>query len=108
MEKVISIKEALEICDDDEEFFREMVGIMRDDLLICLDLLAQAFTNNDPTQTREVAHRVKGQAANMAAKDLWKKSKKVEDAAKLGFCTKMEYLCLILTIKEFLRCTREA
>mgnify|MGYP005643231301 CR=1 FL=1 len=49
----------------------------------------------------------KRQAANMAAKDLIGKSKKVEDAAKLGFCTKMEYLRLILSIKEFVRCTRD-
>lgn len=108
MEKVISMGEAMEICGDDEEFFEELVQLMREDLVECADLLANAYNTNDPIKTREVAHRVKGQAANMAAKDLWQKSKKVEDAAKNGFCTKNEYLRLILSIKEFQRCTRDA
>lgn len=108
MNGVICITEAMEICDNDEEFFQEMVELMREDLASCLNLLARAFQGNDATQTREVAHRVKGQAANMAAKDLWEKSKKVEDAAKLGFCTRTEYLHLVLSIKEFVRCTRNA
>lgn len=106
MDKVISIEEAMEICDNDEEFMKEMIGLMREDVDVCSQLLPKAFTGNDPIQTREVAHRIKGQAANMAAKDLWKKSKKVEDAAKAGMCTRSEYLLLILSIKEFLRCTR--
>lgn len=107
MEKVISIKEAMEICDNDQDFFQELLGIMREDVEECLDLLSKAFVDNDPQHTREIAHRVKGQAANMAAKDLWEKSKKVEDAAKIGFCTRNEYLYLILSMKEFLRCTRD-
>ena len=103
----MSVKEALEMCDDDEEFMKEMVVLMRDDIVSCENFLAQAFMENDPTRTREVSHRVKGQAANMAAKELWEKSSKVEDAAKLGFCTKTEYLQLILSMKEFVRCTRK-
>ena len=106
MEEVISIKEALEICDNDVEFFEELLGIMREDVEKCLNLLPKAFIDNDPQKTREISHRIKGQAANMAAKDLWEKSKKVEDAAKLGFCTRTEYLCLILCMKKFIRYTR--
>lgn len=108
MEKVVCVDEAIEICGDDEEFFKELIQLMREDLVDCADSLANAYNTNDPLKTREVAHRVKGQAANMAAKDLWQKSKKVEDAAKNGFCTKNEYLLLTLSIKEFLRCTRDA
>lgn len=107
MEKVISVHEAMKICDDDKEFFKELVGLMREDLKECLDILPQALSNNDSKQMREVAHRIKGQAANMAANDLCKKSKTVEDSSKLGFCTKNEYLQLVLSIKEFLRCTRD-
>lgn len=107
MEKVIVVKEAMEICDNDEEFLKEMVVLVREDLECCLELLPKAFSRNDPTQTREVAHRIKGQAANLAAKDLREKSGKVEDAAKAGTCTKTEYLQLILSIKEFIRCTRD-
>lgn len=107
MESVLCVKEEMEICDNDEEFMKEMVGLMRDDVVACMDLLANAFNGNNPTQTADVAHRVKGQAANMAAKDLFAKSKKVEDAAKVGFCTKTEYLHLILSMKEFMRCTRD-
>lgn len=108
MENVIVVKEAMEICDNDEEFLKEMVVLVREDLeSSCLNLLAKAFTDNNPVQTREVAHRIKGQAANLAAKDLREKSGKVEDAAKAGTCTKTEYLQLILSIKEFIRCTRD-
>ena len=99
--------EAVQICDGDEEFFKELIGLMHEDLRECLDVLPQALGNNDSKQMREVAHRIKGQAANMAAKDLWKKSKTVEDSSKLGFCTRNEYLQLVLSIKEFLRCTRD-
>ena len=107
MENVLCTKETLAMCDNDEEFMKEMVALMRDDVVECLSLLAEAFDNNNPSQTREVAHRVKGQAANMGAKDLMVKSKKVEDAAKTGFCTKTEYLSLVLSMKEFVRCTKE-
>ncbi|CAM9094810.1 unnamed protein product [Ectocarpus sp. 12 AP-2014] len=107
MERVISIKEAAELCDNDDEFLKELIGLMREDLKCCLELLPKAFADNNPVQTKEVAHRIKGQAANLAAKDLFEKSRKVEDAAKTGMCTKSEYLLLILSIQEFLRCTRE-
>ncbi|AAK14531.1 unnamed protein product [Ectocarpus sp. 4 AP-2014] len=107
MEKVLCVKGALEMCDNDEEFLKEMVGLMRDDIMKCLSLLAEAFDDNDSSRTREVAHRVKGQAAMLAAKDLLLQSKKVEDAAKIGFCTKTEYLSLVLNMKEFVRCTKD-
>lgn len=107
METVICIKEATELCDDDEEFMKEMVRVMRGDIISCENLLAKAFMENNPVQVREVAHRVKGQAAMLAAKDLREKSKTVEDAAKVVACTKMEYLLLMLSMKDFVRCTRD-
>lgn len=107
MEKVLCVEEAVEMCDNDRPFMEEMVGLMRDDVVLCIDLLAKAFADNSPTRTREVAHRVKGQAATMAAKDLWEKGKKVEDAATIGFCTRTEYLNLMLSMKEFVRCTKD-
>lgn len=107
MENVLCVKEAAEMCDNDEEFMKEMVGVMRDDIAECLSLLADAFDDNNSNQTMAVAHRVRGQAANMAAKDLMLRSKTVEDAAKIGFCTKTEYLNLILSMKQFVRCTKD-
>ncbi len=107
MERVISLNEAKQICDNDEEFLNEMITLMRQDMFRCLTLLAKAFNAGDTTQMRQVAHRIKGQSASLAATKLWRTSKNAEDAAKLGFCTKMEYLCLILSVKEFIRCTRE-
>ncbi|CBN80413.1 Hpt domain protein, EsV-1-113 [Ectocarpus siliculosus] len=107
MENVLCIQETVAMCDNDEIFMKEMVVLMRNDIVECLSLLAEAFNNNNPARTREVAHRVKGQAASMAAKDLMLHSKKVEDAAKIGFCTKTEYLSLVLSMKEFVRCTRD-
>lgn len=107
MQNVICIKEAMETCDNDDEFMRQMVAVMRDDMVSCENLLAKAFMDNNPVTTREVAHRVKGQAASLAAKALTETSTKVENAAKAGFCTKTEYLLLMLSMKEFVRCTRD-
>jgi HPt (histidine-containing phosphotransfer) domain-containing protein len=106
MENVISLNACLEMCDNDKEFMEEMIDLMRDDVKVCLNLLAKAFTDHDRTELRNVSHRIKGQAANMAAEELCEMAKKVEDAAKNGFCTKIEYLMLILSAKNFLRCTR--
>jgi len=106
IEDVISVTECMNMCDNDEEFMRELLDVMRDDLLECLDLLANAFADSDREQMRNVAHRIKGQSANMAAKPLHEIAKKVEDAAKTGNVTKTEYLCLIQTIKEFHECTK--
>jgi len=105
MEKVITIPEAMTMCDNDQEFMNEIVALMREDIAECSNLLANAYSTNDPHAMREVAHRVKGQAANMAAKDLLDKSRRVEDASKGRCLTKTEYLQLMSTIQEFLRCT---
>ena len=105
IQEVISVSECMKMCDNDEEFMNELVAIMRDDLLECLDLLANAFADKDREQMRELAHRVKGQAANLAAKPLFEIAKKVENAAKTGNVTKNEYLFFIQKIKEFNRCT---
>lgn len=102
MENVISVAAAMEMCDDDEDFLKEMIEIMRDDIFACEDL----FRQKDTTHIKEVSHRVKGQAACLGAKDLWEKSKKLEDAAKDICVTRTEYLQLMLSMKEFVRCTR--
>lgn len=107
MEKVICIEEATELCDGDEEFMKEMVRVMREDIISCQNLLAKAYMENNTVQVREVAHRVKGQAAMLAAEDLREKSKTVEDAAKVVACTKTEYLLLMLSMKKFVQCTQD-
>ena len=55
---------------------------------------------------RNVAHRVKGEAATIAAKSLKEAAKRVEDSANEGYITKLEYLGLILSIQEFIKHTR--
>ncbi|CAN0330627.1 unnamed protein product [Ectocarpus sp. 12 AP-2014] len=100
MENVICVAEAMERCGNDEQFMIEMVGIMRDDLLKCLNLLADAYNGLDTNKTiRDVSHRVKGQAANMAAKPLWDQSRKLETAPKANCVTRSDYIGLILRIK---------
>ncbi|CAM9204439.1 unnamed protein product [Pylaiella littoralis] len=105
MDKVISIPEAMAMCDNDDDFFEELVEVMREDVLECSTLVASAYANNDPDALRQVAHRVKGQAASMAAKALRDASRKVEDASKNGSCTKTEYLQLMSAAQDFLRHT---
>jgi len=105
MEKVICIKEAMDICCNDKEFFNEMVILLREDLNICLQLLEKAYDKQDHGELESISHRIKGQADNMASKDLSEKSKKVNYTAKLCLFDKAEYLELVSSINNFLRYT---
>lgn len=102
MENVISIEESLEMFGGDTEFMNEIIAIMREDIIKCLSILTKAYSENDTSGVRDVSHRIKGQAASIVAKPLFKISKTVENSGKAGYITKLEYLQLILALKDFI------
>lgn len=107
MENVISIKECMERFDSDAEFMNEMIVLMREDVIECSHVVSKAYGENDTVGLRNVAHRIKGQAATISANPLMKASKRVEDSANAGFVTKLEYLGLVMRIQEFIRNTKD-
>lgn len=106
MEKVISVKECMEMCDSDVEFMKEMIVLTREDMIECSHIVSNAYNNNDTIGLRNVAHRIKGVASTISAKALTETAKRVEDSANEGYVTKLEYLGLILSIQEFIKHTR--
>lgn len=102
MKEVMNITKAIEQCDNDEEFMREMVELFREDLQECIDLLDKAFHENDLTQLKELSHRIKGQAATLAAEDLLKISRSIEHASSCGDVRKDDYVKLVDAINVFL------
>ena len=106
MENVISIKKCVDMFDSDVEFMTEIIVLMRQDMVECLTIVSSAYNDNDTKGLQNVAHRIKGQAATIAADPLMKISKTVEDSARTGYTTRMEYLTLILRIKDFIKNTK--
>ena len=98
MENIFCVKKAIEQCDNDEEFMHEMVGLFRDDLQECIELLTSAFKENNFKELKELSHRIKGQAATLAANDLFEKSKSLEQEV----FSETKYNDLMKSIKEFL------
>ena len=102
MECVLVVTEAMERCGNDEEFLMEMISLFRDDLLECTHLLGVAYRNKKSIQLREISHRIKGQAAMLAATDLCEKAEVVEHASKTCTLVEHEYKQLLVSIDEFL------
>ena len=106
MEKVISVEECMEMCGYDVEFMKEIIALTREDMIECSHIVSNTYTCNDMIGLKNVAHRIKGEASMIAAKSLTESAKNVEYSSNEGFITKLEYLCLILNIKEFIKHTR--
>ena len=102
MECVLVVTEAIERCDNDEEFLMEMVSLFRDDLVECKPLLAVAYQDRNLGTLQEISHRIKGQASMLAAKDLYKKAQVVEHASKTCTLVEHEFNQLKTSIDEFL------
>ena len=99
MEKVISVKECMEMCDSDVEFMKEMIVLTREDLIECSHIVSNAYNCNDTMGLRNVAHRVKGEAATIAAKSLTEAAKRVEDSANDPVPANIELLKPLLSNK---------
>ena len=107
MENVISVKECMEMFDSDVEFMKEMIVLMREDMVECSAIVSKTYNDNDTMGLKNMAHRIKGQAAMVSANSLRDAAKKVENSANAGGVTTLEYLGLVLKIKEFIRNTRD-
>jgi len=81
----------------------ERMYISSDDSLVCLK---QAFTSKNFKELKNISHKIKGEAANMMARNLREKSESVETNSNKGSCSETEYNTLVSSIEEFLRCTR--
>lgn len=106
MDDVICTKTFLSTFGEDDRFMKEMIIYMRADMNECSDLLASAHREKNSDAVRKIAHRVKGQAANIFAKKLHFVSSKLEDASTQMCYTRNEYLMLVLAINHFVRCTK--
>lgn len=93
--------------DSDVEFMNEMIVLMREDMIECSRILSKAYEEHDRVGLKNVAHRIKGQAAQMVATPLLKEASRVEDSSREGFVTKLEYLSLVLRLQEFIKHARK-
>jgi len=69
---------------DDLDAIREVVDVYRQTLPADTDELLAAVERGDLGQAAQLAHRVKGGAANLGAERLWELSAEVEQAAREG------------------------
>jgi len=106
IESVICIRDLLELCGSDQDFVKEIIGLTREELREDLVCLKQAFTSKNFKELKNISHKIKGEAANMMARNLREKSESVETNSNKGSCSETEYNTLVSSIEEFLRCTR--
>lgn len=93
--------------DSDVEFMNEMIVLMREDMIECSRILSKTYEEHDTVGLKNVAHRIKGQAAQLVAIPLKKEASRIEDSARAGFVTKLEYLCLVMRLQEFIKHTKK-
>lgn len=82
--EVLDQKAAVEVCDGDEDLFREIVGIFLREGPRRMDKMARAFEGKDWQGVGEAAHLMKGSALNLAAELLRLATKFLEQAAEAG------------------------
>jgi signal transduction histidine kinase/CheY-like chemotaxis protein/HPt (histidine-containing phosphotransfer) domain-containing protein len=79
----INYKELIDICGD-QELAEEICGVFFQDAPETIELLKKALQENDTKNIKEYAHKLKGSSANIAAKQLSKKSLELENAGRQG------------------------
>lgn len=82
--EAIDHQAALEICDGDEDLFREIAGIFLTEGPRRKDKMTRAFEGKDWKGVGEAAHLMKGSALNLAAGPLRLVTKFLEQAAEAG------------------------
>ncbi len=82
--EAIDHQAALEICDGDEDLFREIAGIFLREGPRRKDKMTRAFEGKDWKGVGEAAHLMKGSALNLAAGPLRLATKFLEQAAEAG------------------------
>ena len=81
-EKVIDLDEVLERVQDDKELLMELFDLFINDFQKKREFMATALTKNDYDQMRDIAHSLKGAAANLSAKSLRESMTQLEQTAQ--------------------------
>lgn len=82
--EAVNTARALEICDDDEELFREITDIFLKDGPGRMETLNQGLGSKDWKAVMETAHLMKGSALNLAADSFRIANQNLERAANSG------------------------
>ena len=77
-------KQALEICDGDEQLVLKLVQIFLEDTPERIEALGRAVAAGDADQIQSAAHALQGAAANLAAVPLRQASLALEKMAREG------------------------
>lgn len=88
----VDVDEGLARAGGEEDFFRELLQLMLDDVPPRLDDLASAIAERDPAKAASVAHAIKGAAANLAAHPLRDVAYTIEMKGRAGSTEGLEIL----------------
>jgi HPt (histidine-containing phosphotransfer) domain-containing protein len=77
-------KDALARMDGDESLLQELLGMFREDFPVKKAEIAEALQRGDPETVRQVAHSVKGSAANLSLMAVREAAYALETAGKEG------------------------
>ena len=74
MERIIDKDLALELCDYNEEVFKEITEIFLENLPKSVKILNDAFKSGDANLLNRAAHKIKGSVGNLAAIEAYEKA----------------------------------
>ncbi|MZG54176.1 MAG: Hpt domain-containing protein [Nitrospinae bacterium] len=101
-EPVINKEAALELCDDDEDLFLEIVQAYLEDALEHAKHLLYALEAGDPHEVEERAHALKGASSNICAGPVREAALLLERAGRSGDLSQAPQLYKVFK-KEFNR-----
>ncbi len=81
-ENIFDKSTLLERLGNDEEIYTEVIQLFLEDMPLEIEVLQQAFANNDTTLVKRQAHTIKGVAANVGAKVLQETAFQIENNVK--------------------------
>lgn len=80
-EMIIDLDDVLKRLLDDKELVVELIEIFLDDTSKRIEEAKQSIDKKDCAQVADIAHSIKGAAANIGAKKLWKSFLDIEEMA---------------------------
>lgn len=89
-----------ELSDDQENMVFELTRIFRNTTPELLEQLAHAISHNERESIRRLAHRLKGSAANIGARQLAARCSLLEEIARSGLAS-IPIQCLIVVEEDF-------
>ena len=81
-ENIFDKSALLERLGNDEEIYTEVIQLFLEDMPLEIEVLQQAFANNDTSLVQRQAHTIKGVAANVGAKVLQETAFRIENTVK--------------------------